>query len=109
MDGLLRGDSATQAQVFSTALQAGYMSVNDVRGLMDLRPVAGGDTPRVPLANIAVESAGIVEERERVEMAAKLVQSGFDPAGVLSALGLPAITHTGLASNQLQPADNAQV
>jgi HK97 family phage portal protein len=109
MDGLLRGDSATQAQVFSTALQAGYMSVNEARGLMDMRPVEGGDVPRVPLANIAVSSASIVEERERVEMAAKLVQSGYDPAGVLSALGLPSITHTGLASNQLQPAENAQV
>jgi HK97 family phage portal protein len=109
MDGLLRGDSATQAQVFSTALQAGYMSVNEARGLMDMRPVEGGDTPRVPLANIAVDSAGIVEERERVEMAAKLVQSGYEPAAVLSALGLPAMPHTGLASNQLQPAENAQV
>lgn len=109
MDGLLRGDSATQAQVFSTALQAGYMSVNEARGLMDLRPVDGGDNPRVPLANIAVASAGIVEERERVEMASKLVQSGYDPADVLSALGLPAMAHTGLASNQLQPAENAQV
>jgi len=109
MDGLLRGDSATQAQVFSTALQAGYMSVNEARGLMDLRPVDGGDTPRVPLANIAVNSAGIVEERERVEMAAKLVQSGYDPAAVLAALGLPSMAHTGLASNQLQPAENAQV
>jgi HK97 family phage portal protein len=109
MDGLLRGDSATQAQVFSTALQAGYMSVNEARGLMDMRPVEGGDTPRVPLANIAVDSAGIVEERERVEMAAKLVQSGYDPGAVLSALGLPAIAHSGLASNQLQPAKNAQV
>jgi HK97 family phage portal protein len=109
MDGLLRGDSATQAQVFSTALQAGYMSVNEARGLMDLRPVDGGDNPRVPLANIAVSSAGIVEERERVEMAAKLVQSGYDPGAVLAALGLPAMPHTGLASNQLQPAENAQV
>jgi len=109
MDGLLRGDSATQAQVFSTGLQAGYLSVNDVRGLMDLRPVEGGDSPRVPLANIAVESAGIAEERERVEMAAKLVQSGYDPGAVLAALGLPAMPHTGLASNQLQPAENAQV
>jgi HK97 family phage portal protein len=109
MDGLLRGDSATQASVFSTALQAGYMSVNEARGLMDLRPVDGGDSPRVPLANIAVASAGIVEERERVEMAAKLVQSGYEPAAVLSALGLPAMLHTGLASNQLQPAENAQV
>ena len=109
MDGLLRGDSATQAQVFSTALQAGYMSVNDVRGIMDMRPVDGGDLPRVPLANISVGAAGLIEEAQRVDMATKLVQSGYDPAQVLSALGLPAIGHTGLASNQLQPAENAQV
>lgn len=109
MDGLLRGDSATQAQVFSTALQAGYMSVNDVRGIMDMRPVEGGDLPRVPLANISVGAAGLIEEAQRVDMASKLVQAGYDPAQVLSALGLPAIGHTGLASNQLQPAENAQV
>ena len=109
MDGLLRGDSATQAQVFSTAMQAGYMSVNDVRNLMDMRPVEGGDLPRVPLANISVGAAGLIEESQRVEMAAKLVQSGYDPAGVLAALGLPPIAHTGLASNQLQPSANAQV
>ena len=109
MDGLLRGDSATQAQVFSTALQAGYMSVNDVRGIMDMRPVEGGDLPRVPLANISVGAAGLIEEAQRVDMASKLVQAGYDPAQVLSALGLPAIGHTGLASNQLQPAQNALV
>ena len=109
MDGLLRGDSATQAQVFSTAMQAGYMSVNDVRGIMDMRPVDGGDLPRVPLANISVGAAGLIEEAQRVDMASKLVQAGYDPAQVLSALGLPAIGHTGLASNQLQPAENAQV
>ena len=109
MDGLLRGDSATQAQVFSTAMQAGYMSVNDVRGIMDMRPVDGGDLPRVPLANISVGAASLIEEAQRVDMASKLVQSGYDPAQVLSALGLPAIGHTGLASNQLQPAENAQV
>lgn len=109
MDGLLRGDSATQAQVFSTALQAGYMSVNDVRGIMDMRPVDGGDLPRVPLANISVGAASLIEESQRVDMASKLVQSGYDPAQVLSALGLPAIGHTGLASNQLQPSENAQV
>jgi HK97 family phage portal protein len=109
MDGLLRGDSATQAQVFSTALQAGYMSVNDVRGIMDMRPVDGGDLPRVPLANISVGAASLIEEAQRVDMASKLVQSGYDPAQVLSALGLPAIGHTGLASNQLQPSENAQV
>jgi len=102
LDGLLRGDSATQAQVFSTALQAGYMSVNDVRTLMDMRPVDGGDLPRVPLANIPVDAANLVEQAKLVEMASKLVIIGFDPASVLEALGLPNITHTGIPSNQLQ-------
>jgi len=35
-------------------------------------------------------------------MAQKLVVSGFDPAQVLMALGLPVITHTGVPSTQLQ-------
>jgi hypothetical protein len=35
-------------------------------------------------------------------MATRLVQTGFDPASVLAALGLPAITHTGVPSTQLQ-------
>jgi hypothetical protein len=35
-------------------------------------------------------------------MAQKLINSGFDPAGVLSALGLPSITHTGVPTTQLQ-------
>ena len=109
MDGLLRGDSATQAQIFSTALQAGYMSVNDIRRLLDMRPVENGDNVRVPLANIDLTAAGLVEMRERVEMASKLVQNGYAPEQVLAALGLPSIDHTGLASNQLQPAENAQV
>jgi hypothetical protein len=35
-------------------------------------------------------------------MAQKLILSGFDPAGVLAALDLPSISHTGLPSTQLQ-------
>ena len=102
MDGLLRGDSATQAQVFSTAMQAGYMSVNDVRGLMDMRPVDGGDLPRVPLANISVSAASLIEEDRKVLMAQRLVNAGYDPAETLAVLGLPAIAHTGLPSVMLQ-------
>jgi hypothetical protein len=48
-------------------------------------------------------------------MAQKLIYSGFDPAGVLAALNLPSIDHTGVPSTQLQqvaqidPADPASV
>jgi HK97 family phage portal protein len=109
VDGLMRGDSVAQAQVFSTGLQAGYYSVNDIRRMVDLPPMDGGDIVRVPLANIDLTAAGLVETDKRVEMASKLVQVGYDPAEVLQALDLPAIAHTGLASNQLQPEQNAQI
>lgn len=102
MDGLLRGDSISRAQYHSTALQAGWESVNDVRRLEDLPPVDGGDQIRVPLANIDVQSTGVVEAEKKVLMAQRLVVSGFAPDSVLAALGLPPMEHTGLPSVQLQ-------
>lgn len=102
VDGLLRGDFTTRIQGYSIGLQAGFYSVNDVRRFEDLRPVEAGDQFRVPLANINLAEADVVEQDKRVGMATRLVQSGFDPASVLSALGLPAITHTGVPSTQLQ-------
>jgi HK97 family phage portal protein len=102
MDGLLRGDSISRAQYHSTALQAGWETVNDVRRIEDLPPVDGGDQIRVSLANIEVNAASLVEMDKRVVMAQRLVTSGFEPASVLAALGLPDMAHTGLPSVQLQ-------
>lgn len=103
MDGLLRGDSQTRAQVYSTALQSGYMSINDVRRLEDFSPVDGGDNYRVPLANVDVAAANLTETDRKVLMAQRLILAGFEPAGVMQAMGLPDITHTGVPSTQLQP------
>jgi HK97 family phage portal protein len=102
VDGLLRGDFSTRMQGYSIGSQAGFLSVNDIRRFEDLRPVEGGDVYRVPLANVDLGAASLVETDKRVTMAQKLINSGFDPAGVLSALGLPSIVHTGLPSSQLQ-------
>ena len=102
VDGLLRGDFTTRIQGYSIGLQAGFYSVNDVRRFEDLRPVDAGDQFRVLLANINLAEADVVEQDKRVTMATRLVQTGFDPASVLSALGLPAIIHTGVPSTQLQ-------
>jgi HK97 family phage portal protein len=102
VDGLLRGDFTTRIQGYSIGLQAGFYSVNDVRRFEDLRRVDAGDQFRVPLANINLAEADVVEQDKRVTMATRLVQTGFDPASVLSALGLPAIIHTGVPSTQLQ-------
>lgn len=102
VDGLLRGDFTTRVQGYSIGLQAGFYSIDDVRKLEDLSPVDGGDVYRVPLANIDLGAASLVEVDKKVIMAQRLVASGFDPAAVLKALDLPAIQHTGVPSTQLQ-------
>jgi hypothetical protein len=61
---------------------------------------------RVPLANINVDAADLVSVDKRVTMAQKLVLSGYDPAEVLQAMGLPEIAHTGVPSVQLQGLQN---
>jgi HK97 family phage portal protein len=102
LDGLLRGDANSRFSAYSTGLQAGYLTINDIRRLEDLPPVVGGEIIRVPLANVNIDAAELVATDKRVGMAQKLVMSGFSPADVLAALDLPEITHTGVPSVQLQ-------
>lgn len=106
LDGLLRGDLQSRYSAYSTALQSGFMSINDVRRIEDFRPVDGGEAYRVPLANVNVEAANINEQERRVMNAVRLIQVGFAPEDALSVAGLPDITHTGLPSVQLQAATN---
>ena len=104
-NGLLRADSTSRAQFYSTGIQAGYFAINDIRRWEDLRvyddPAA--DRPRVPLANVNLDAADLIADEKRVKMAQALVLSGYDPAEALMAVGLDPIRHTGLASTQLQP------
>lgn len=104
LDGLLRADINNRMNAYSTGLQSGFLTINDVRRLEDLRPIQdeAADTVRVPLANVNISAAEVTEQSELVRMASTLVQVGFDPAEVLAKLGLPAIPHTGLPSVQLQ-------
>jgi HK97 family phage portal protein len=102
LDGLLRGDANSRFSAYSVGLQAGYLTINDIRRLEDLPPVDGGEIIRVPLANVNIDAAELVATDRRVLMASRLVVAGFDPAEVLAAMGLPAIDHTGLPSVQLQ-------
>lgn len=105
LDGLLRADINSRMSAFSTGLQAGFLTINDVRRLEDLTPIddPSANTVRVPLANVNVDAADLSAQTERVDMAQRLIQVGFDPADVLEKLGLPAMMHTGVASVQLQP------
>jgi HK97 family phage portal protein len=102
-NALLRGDLQSRMTSYSIGTQAGFMSVNDVRRLEDLSPVADGNQFRVPLANIDLAQTAVVEEEKLVKMAQMLIQVGFDPAETLAGLGLPPIAHTGVPSTQLQP------
>jgi HK97 family phage portal protein len=102
-NALLRGDLQSRMTAYSVGTQAGFMSVNDVRRLEDLSPVADGNQFRVPLANIDLAQTSVIEEEKRVKMAQMLIQVGFDPAETLDGLGLPPIAHTGVPSTQLQP------
>jgi HK97 family phage portal protein len=102
LDGLLRGDANSRFTAYSVGLQAGYLTINDIRRLEDLPPVDGGEIIRVPLASVNIDAAELVATDKRVNMAQKLVNSGYDPADVLAVMGLPPILHTGLPTVQLQ-------
>ena len=105
LDGLARADIQARTSAYSTMIQSGVMSINDVRRLEDMSDIddPAASSVRVPLANINIDGADLVANEKRVRMAQVLVLSGYDPAESLSAVGLDPIAHTGLASTQLQP------
>lgn len=108
LDGLLRADLQSRTASYSTMLQAGAMSINEVRALEDMRPIddQAAIQPRVPLANVNLDGADLKALRERVSMVRDLVLAGFSPAEALAAMGVTPIDHTGVPSVQLQALQN---
>lgn len=47
LEGLLRGDSAGRTAFYSSGLGDGWLTINEVRALENLPPIAGGDVPRI--------------------------------------------------------------
>jgi HK97 family phage portal protein len=104
LDALLRGTTIERYDAYTKGLREGFLSLNDVRYVEDLAPLGeSGDQYRVPLQNIDAADAKDVGLNLRADIAAKLIQVGFDPKSVIEAVGLPDMNHTGLPSNQLQP------
>lgn len=105
LDGLARADLQARMSAYSVGLQAGFLTINDVRRLEDMSDIEdpAAASVRVPLANVNIDAADLVAEEKRVKMAQMLVLAGYEPSAALEAVGLPAIAHTGLASTQLQP------
>lgn len=51
--GLMRGDIKTRSEVYSSAIQTGWLTRNEVRGYEELNPLPGLDEPLMP-ANMVV-------------------------------------------------------
>ena len=115
LDAILRGDIQTRFAAYSTGQLAGFLSVNDIHRLEDMPPADGGDEYRVPLANVNLAAANIVETDRKTQMLTRLIMAGFDPVEALKALDMPPIAHTGIPVTSLQsvasinPADPASV
>lgn len=62
LEGLLRGDSAARASFYQTMTQIGGMTINEVRRLENLPPVAGGDEVRLQMQNVPIAEAGNADE-----------------------------------------------
>lgn len=103
VDALQRGDQASRYAAHASALVNGWSSINEIRRIEDMPPVEDGDVYRVPLANVNLDAANLTELEKKSSIVQRLIFSGFDPAEILAALGLPPIAHTGVPSTQLQP------
>lgn len=76
--GLLRGDTTARFDAYGKAIQAGWMSRNDVRELEDLNPIDDGDVYLVPTNLMA---AGAIETKPASERPQPTPPAG--PAPVL--------------------------
>lgn len=102
LNSLVRADFATRTAGYSSALAAGWMSVNDVRSFEDLRAVEQGDQYRVPLQNVPLSDTPIITVGEKARAAQALTAAGFTGTSVAQLLDLD-VEHTGLASVQVNP------
>ena len=57
LEGLLRADSAGRASFYQIMTAIGAMTINEVRALENLRPVPGGETPRMQMQNVPIMEA----------------------------------------------------
>jgi HK97 family phage portal protein len=63
LEGLLRGDSEARGAFYATGLNNGWMTINEVRRLENLKPVEGGDVPRMQMQNVPLVDVGNENER----------------------------------------------
>ena len=94
MDAVLRGDTTTRYAAYGSMLINGWGSINDARRYEDMPAIEGGDAIRVPLTNVDLAAAQVVEQEKNVAMAVALINAGAEPEATLAAFGLPSIEFT---------------
>lgn len=109
----LQGSFEEQATVMSTLVGRPVMTADEGRARFNLPALGGDATELVTPLNVLIGGqtsprdgvtagggGGLAlttdDIKQRVEAAAALIRSGFDPAGALAAVGLDPITHLGL-------------
>jgi HK97 family phage portal protein len=73
IDGLLRGDAKSRAEAYAIGREWGWLSVNDIRKLENLPPIANGDIYLQPMNYI---EAG--KEQEQMTVNNKLVEDIYN-------------------------------
>ena len=58
VNGLLRGDVKTRNEAYKTAIQNGYMSINEVRRKENLNAIEGGDKHFIPMNMTTIDKVG---------------------------------------------------
>jgi len=102
---LERADIKTRFESYQIGRNGGFITPNQVAELEDWPQFGEGGDERLRPLNMVGENA--LDERgmsfrDRIEATGVLVRAGFDPAGALAALDLPAIEHTGLVPITVQ-------
>lgn len=69
VEGLLRADSAGRASYYTTGLQNGWMSRNEVRRLENLPPIPGGDVYTVQSNLLPIDQLGQAHDGEQARSA----------------------------------------
>jgi HK97 family phage portal protein len=108
VDALLRASLSERFAAYAQAVQSGFITINRINTLEDWPKVEGGDSYRVPLANVDLSAASLTETQMKVDMAVKLVAAGFTPDAACAAVDLPPIAFAEPPEPpEVEPADPA--
>lgn len=100
MDEVLRGDFEVRVGAIAQAIQTGQLTMAEAREMENRPFIEGSDRLLVNAALVEVQPADDASfdraDLDRVNAVGQLIRAGFEPEASASALGLPAIPHTGL-------------